>query len=328
MIEKMDKRRGKKVSNPALERTARLLDLVPYLATHQGISIEDLAREFSISTSEVTDDLTTLWMCGLPGYTALELMDLSFESGFVSISNAETLARPRTLDRNEVLTLILGLETMLESEAALRNSLSDQIRMLIEKLSQFLDVARLIQAGTASSSAIRGEIDVAINARMPIRIEYHSLTRDEVNSRVIHPLEYISLSESNHHEYLYAFCELSKGYRTFRVDRILRTLKTPEAAEAKSVEISPNQEIINAEPEINRIVVAIISRERDVAERFNLAPQSLREGSTKEVTIESFTPDWAIREIMSFGGQVALKSPQDLRELLHERSLRALGGYI
>ncbi|MDP1721247.1 MAG: WYL domain-containing protein [Candidatus Nanopelagicaceae bacterium] len=318
----MRKKIAKKDSNPALDRTARLLDLVPYLATHQGISIEDLAKEFSISTSEVTDDLTTLWMCGLPGYTALELMDLSFESGFVTISNAETLAHPRTLDRNEVLTLILGLETMLESEASQRNSLSEQIASLIEKLSQFLDIARLIQAGTASSSAIRGEIDASINSRDPIQIEYHSLTRDEVTTRVIHPLEFISLADSNPHEYLYAFCELSNGYRTFRVDRILKTMS------AQGVETHPRREINTAEPAINRIVVAISSRERDVAERFNLSPQNLREDSTKEVIVESFTPDWAIREIMSFGGEVSLKSPVDLRESLRQRSIRALGGYI
>lgn len=322
MVEKMGKKIIKKNSNPALDRTARLLDLVPYLATHQGISIDELAKEFSISTSEVTDDLTTLWMCGLPGYTALELMDLSFESGFVTISNADTLARPRALDRNEVLTLILGLETMLESESSLRNSLSEQIGSLIEKLSQFLDIARLIQASTASSSAIRGEIDASINSRIPIQIEYHSLTRDEVNTRVIHPLEFISLSDSNHHEYLYAFCELSKGYRTFRVDRILKTIS------ARSVHTYPSREIIAAEPVVNRIVVAIASRERDVAERFNLSPENLRDNLTKEATVESFTPDWAIREIMSFGGEVALKSPEDLRESLRQRSLRALGGYI
>lgn len=312
----------KQDSNPALDRTARLLDLVPYLATHQGISIEDLAKEFSITTSEVTDDLTTLWMCGLPGYTALELMDLSFESGFVTISNAETLAHPRTLDRNEVLALILGLETMLESESSQRNSLSEQISSLIEKLSQFLDIAGLIQAGTASSSTIRGEIAASINSRAPIQIEYHSLTHDEVTTRVIQPLEFISIADSNPHEYLYAFCELSKGYRTFRVDRILRTMS------AQGVDTHPRRESSAAEPAINAIVVAISSRERDVAERFNLSPQILREGLTKEVIVESFTPDWAIREIMSFGGEVALKSPVDLRDSLRQRSIRALGGYI
>lgn len=322
MAEKTSKKSSRKDANPALDRTARLLDLVPYLATHQGISVEDLAKEFSITTSEVIDDLTTLWMCGLPGYTALELMDLSFESGFVTISNAETLARPRTLDRNEVLTLMLGLETMLESESSQKNSLSEQISSLIDKLSKFLDVSRLIQAGTASSSIIRGEIDASINSRIPIQIEYHSLTRDEVNTRVIHPLEFTSLTASNPHEYLYAFCELSKGYRTFRVDRILKTRQT------NGVETNPSREVVSAEPEVQRMVVAIASRERDVAERFNLSPQNLSEDAKEEVTVESFTPDWAIREIMSFGGEVTLKSPQYLRESLRERSLRALGGYI
>lgn len=322
MGEKMGKQITKKDTNPALDRTARLLDLVPYLSSHQGISIDNLAEEFAITTSEVIKDLTTLWMCGLPGYTALELMDLSFESGFVTISNAETLARPRTLDRNEVLTLILGLETMLESDSSKKKSLSIQIGSLIEKLSQFLDIFRLIQAGTASSSAIRGEIDASINSRVPIQIEYHSLTRDDVNTRVIHPLEFVSLTDSNHHEYLYAFCELSKGYRTFRVDRILETMSV------QSVGTHPTGEITPAEPEINKIVVSIGSRERDVAERFNLSPANLRQDSTQDVTVESFTPDWAIREIMSFGGEVALKSPQDLREALHQRALRALSGYI
>jgi proteasome accessory factor C len=315
----------KRDANPALERASRLLDLVPFLATHQGIAIEDLANEFSISTSEIANDLTTLWMCGLPGYTALELMDLSFESGFVTISNAETLARPRALDRNEVLSLILGLETMLESTSSLKNSLSEQIGLLIEKLSRSLDIVRLIQAGTASSSTIRGEIEVSIRSRIPIEIEYHSATRDEISNRVIHPLEFISPSDSNPHEYLYAFCELSRGYRTFRVDRILKTIT------AQNVQPYSDREDAISEPaanRANRIVVEIASRERDVVERFNLSPTSLRDNSTKEAVVESFTPDWAIREIMSFGGEVALKSPQDLRESLRQRSLRALGGYI
>ena len=65
-----------------LERTARLLDLVPYISSHQGISLKELAKLFKVDESQMTSDLTTLWMCGLPGYTPLELMDLNFESGF------------------------------------------------------------------------------------------------------------------------------------------------------------------------------------------------------------------------------------------------------
>ncbi|MBI3428818.1 MAG: WYL domain-containing protein [Actinobacteria bacterium] len=309
---------GKNGLNPALDRTARMLDLVPYLATHQGISVDDLAIVFSISPSEVLDDLTTLWMCGLPGYTALELMDLSFETGYVTISNAETLSRPRMLDRNEVLTLILGLETMLEGQVSQKTPLSLQIGSLIEKLSQFLDVARLIQAGTPSSSTVRGVLEKSISSRIPIEIDYHSLTRDELSTRIIHPLEFTFLNEN---EYVYAFCELSNGYRTFKVDRIIGTKSVEKVAAYR------NPENLSAELPLSRLVVSIKSRERDVAERFNLSTESLQMHPSKEATVESFTPDWAIREIMSFGGEVSLKMPQTLRDSLRQRSQRALGGY-
>ena len=72
-----------------LERTARLLDLVPYINSHQGIALKDLAAVFDVSNAQMINDLTTLWMCGLPGYTPLELMELDFESGYVNISTRQ-----------------------------------------------------------------------------------------------------------------------------------------------------------------------------------------------------------------------------------------------
>ena len=32
-----------------VERAARLLDLVPFISTHQGISVKDLAHEFELT---------------------------------------------------------------------------------------------------------------------------------------------------------------------------------------------------------------------------------------------------------------------------------------
>ena len=49
----------------------RLLDLVPYLTSKPGVSLEEIATDFQTSKSNVIDDLNTLWMCGLPGYTPL-----------------------------------------------------------------------------------------------------------------------------------------------------------------------------------------------------------------------------------------------------------------
>lgn len=306
--------------NAGLERIERLLDLVPYVVTHQGIALEELAKEFSISTSQLTEDLTTLWMCGLPGYTPLELMDLSFDTGFVSISNAETLARPRILDRDEVLALILGLETLQEDATRNHPDQTAIIANLVAKLIGFIDsdVKRAVQVGTSALSNERGILQTAIATGGAVEITYHSISRDEVTKRVIHPLEFIF---ANEHEYVSAFCDLTQGYRTFRLDRIV---------EATSVEggagFMPKSDSPSGDEKIS-MTLKVQSRFRDVVERFNLDGEVRASVAPDLVEVESFSEDWATREIMGFGGQVGLISPQELRASLRDRALRALKGY-
>ncbi len=306
--------------NLGLEKIERLLDLVPFVATHQGIALDELAKEFSISTSQLTEDLTTLWMCGLPGYTPLELMDLSFDNGFVSISNADTLSRPRILDRDEVLALILGLETLQEDASRNHGEQVETIAKLVTKLIGFMDpnVERTVQAGTSALSNERGILQKAITNGSAVEITYHSISRDVVSKRVIHPLEFIL---ANGHEYVSAFCDLSQSYRTFRLDRIMEATQNEG-----EVHISPKPVSTSSDEKIP-MTLKVHSRFRDVSERFNLDSEAFTTIAPQTVQIESFSADWAAREIMGFGGQVGLVSPQELRTSLRDRALRALKGY-
>ena len=102
------------VENAAL-RAIRLLDLVPYIVSHPGISIAELAREFSISRDEVLKDLNLLFLCGLPGYTPLELIDISFDEESVVIRDPQNLAAPRNLNESEALIARIALAALEES---------------------------------------------------------------------------------------------------------------------------------------------------------------------------------------------------------------------
>ena len=311
---------SKESSNAGLDRTERLLDLVPFLATHQGIPIEELAREFAISTDQLTEDLYTLWMCGLPGYTALELMDLSFDTGYVSISNAETLARPRVLNRDEVLALILGLEALREDADPEHFQLIETITLLVSKLIGFLDasVQRRVQTGTSVFSVERGVIERAISSRGAVEISYHSIARDEISKRVIHPLEF---STSKENDYVLAFCELSSSYRTFKLSRIVEAVRVEDPTE-----FSPGKTGSDKREKFQMTLI-IGSRLRDVVERFNLEIAPDNSQSPWKLHGESFSADWAIREVMSFGGEVGLESPRELRNSLQARARRALAAY-
>lgn len=311
---------SKAAPSSGLQRAERLLDLVPYLATHQGIALDDLAREFSITTGELIEDLTTLWMCGLPGYTPLELMDLSFDTGVVTISNADTLAKPRVLNRDEVLALVLGLETLQEDTETSHPDLSATISHLVSRLIGLVDpdVQQRVQAGTAALSSERGRLESAIRRRGGVEISYHSVSRDEVTERIIHPLEFTS---SNGHDYVLAFCELSKGYRTFRLDRIVKAVEVPTR------QISEFQHVPADAGERLSMTLHLRSRMRDVAEAFNMNIPPGNTDDSPRVLVESFSADWAVRQIMSLGGEVSLEEPDELRVMLHERAMRTLSAY-
>ncbi len=294
-----------------LARTARLLDLVPYLTTHQGIAISELAKTFNTTVKEITDDLNTLWMCGLPGYTPLELIDLEFESGFVSIRNAETLAAPRALDRAEALSIYMGLDLLSAELGGSNSSLVSEITNLQEQLRSQLISAPQVQIEASLASELRALILRAIRRRGWLEITYHSAANDQVTKRQVAPYE---LSQSGSHEYLQGYCDSAKAIRNFRADRIVDVIEIADQV-WPSNQVAANEEAVQYE-------VKVHASSRQVLE---VLPQITANSST--ATIQGFSAQWISRAILSLAGQVEAVDPNEIRVAVHARATTALGNY-
>ena len=294
-----------------LARTARLLDLVPYLTTHQGIAISELAKTFNTTVKEITDDLNTLWMCGLPGYTPLELIDLEFESGFVSIRNAETLAAPRALDRAEALSIYMGLDLLSAELGGSNSSLVSEITNLQEQLRSQLISAPQVQIEASLASELRALILRAIRRRGWLEITYHSAANDQVTKRQVAPYE---LSQSGSHEYLQGYCDSAKAIRNFRADRIVSVSEIGDQV-WPSNQVAANEEAVQYE-------VKVHASSRQVLE---VLPQITANSST--ATIQGFSAQWISRAILSLAGQVEAVDPNEIRMAVHARATTALGNY-
>ena len=292
-----------------LARTARLLDLVPYLTTHQGIAISELAKTFNTTVKEITDDLNTLWMCGLPGYTPLELIDLEFESGFVSIRNAETLAAPRALDRAEALSIYMGLDLLSAELGGSNSSLVSEITNLQEQLRSQLISAPQVQIEASLASEIRALILRAIRRRGWLEITYHSAANDQVTKRQVAPYE---LSQSGSHEYLQGYCDSAKAIRNFRADRIVDVIEIADQV-WPSNQVAANEEAVQYE-------VNVHASSRQVLE---VLPQITANSST--ATIQGFSAQWISRAILSLAGQVEAVDPNEIRVAVHALATTALG---
>jgi len=270
-------------------------------------------RAISIQPA-VLDDLNTLWMCGLPGYTPLELIDLSFETGYVSIRNADVLSSPRKLSDSETAALILGL-------SIIRGSLpsSSEHALLIDDLVQKLSVKTRVVAPKNISVNVLPEVREVIFSSVKtgesVKISYHSISRDEVSSRNITPLRVFNEGNTEH---VYSFCESSKDFRVFRLDRISQA----ESTGTKRVLPLPE-----SAPETNEeLRLKVHSNLREISETFNLKDH-MELKPEDEVVSNVFSTEWAIRTICSLLGTAEVLEPLDIRELVLSRAQKALNQY-
>lgn len=266
---------------PTNSRLVRLIDLVPYISAHQGIAISDLAKKFQVSKAEIEKDLWLLYMCGLPEYTPLELMEFQFEDGFVTVRNAEELMTPRSLTQTEISTLVIGLE-LLQAQGS---SLAEELK---NKLSAQLELQIAYQATTQDLFA--PIVTNAIQENLVLSIEYAGDTR-----KIIPIEQYIENNET----YLRAFCLKVNSFRTFKFNRISNLIATEERS------LIPNE--VPTQNQVYGTKIKVHQNARLVLEKL---------GDVNEV--EFYSKDWLISQVLALGGAVELLDSQ-LRDEIKDR---------
>lgn len=261
------------------KRLARLIDLVPYISEHQGVSISELANKFGVSTAEIEKDLWLLYMCGLPGQTPLELMEFEFEDGYVTVRNADELKKPRSLTQTEIAALIIGLDLLSIQGNKVASSLK-------EKLSNLL--ATKISYMPAGDDLWSTQIAESIQKNELMRIVYNG------KERVVIPLE---VYKEGSDTYLRAYCKEASDRRTFKLSRISSLL----ALEIH--ELAPNEVPTENSPLSTQIKTHHSARR---------VRESL--GGTSE--IKYYSSEWLIAQVMALGGAVELVDKQLRAQIL------------
>jgi len=204
------------MADNAAQRALRTMDLVPYILENPGISTIDLAAKFSVTQKQIEKDLQLIFLCGLPGYTPYELIDLTFEDGIVSIIEPQVLTKPRNFSSNEMVVIKLGLEILREINVNEPNKL-DKISTLLQKVHRETDQDSVLLAKEISSSPYYSVINTAISQRKQLSIEYQSVSKDQLSTRLIVPY---NISMLNGNLYLSAYDMDRQSDRVFKLDLI------------------------------------------------------------------------------------------------------------
>ncbi len=302
------------MADNAAQRALRTMDLVPYILENPGISTIDLAAKFSVTQKQIEKDLQLIFLCGLPGYTPYELIDLTFEDGIVSIIEPQVLTKPRNFSSNEMVAIKLGLEILREINVNEPNKL-DKISTLLQKVHRETDQDSVLLAKEISSSPYYSVINTAISQRKQLSIEYQSVSKDQLSTRLIVPY---NISMLNGNLYLSAYDMDRQSDRVFKLDLISKCEigERTELDLVKSTSIDQRVELM-----VDVKLTNFIERNTSI-----IVDQRLTADGIK-VTLKVNNLEWISRAVISYAPNITVISPIALSEMIEQRAKNLLNAY-
>lgn len=302
------------MADNAAQRALRTMDLVPYILENPGISTIDLAAKFSVTQKQIEKDLQLIFLCGLPGYTPYELIDLTFEDGIVSIIEPQVLTKPRNFSSNEMVVIKLGLEILREINVNEPNKL-DKISTLLQKVHRETDQDSVLLAKEISSSPYYSVINTAISQRKQLSIEYQSVSKDQLSTRLIVPY---NISMLNGNLYLSAYDMDRQSDRVFKLDLISKC-EIGERTELDLVKSTSIDQIVELMVDVK--LTNFIERNTSI-----IVDQRLTADGIK-VTLKVNNLEWISRAVISYAPNITVISPIALSEMIERRAKNLLNAY-
>jgi proteasome accessory factor C len=334
------------VTTDPKSRIRRILNIIPYVRKNPGVPLEDLARYCGADASEVMQDLDRILLCGTPPYLPDDYIGVYVDAGRVEVRFADHFRRPVRFTSQEALAMLLAMELLPEStdpeQVEAKRSLEDKIRNVLRLSlspgSDEVDGGRLnTRTGSESSKGLpqRRErvgkvlavLNPAIASQRDTEIEYYSASRDETGKRVVEPF---GLVEKHGDHYLIARDKSAgKEPRSYRVDRVREarmlegTFEPPSRFNVKRYEKTrmdfTKRHQVEAQVRVtDQRVVRWLKETRDK----DLVHEK---GGAAVVTIRAYSMPWLLNEILSWGPDLELLGPPEVREALvdHLRDMRA-----
>lgn len=311
----------------ATDRLPRLLALVPYLLSHPGSRLGDLAAVFGVTEKQLRDDLRLIWMCGLPGHLPDDLIDVEYAGDRVTVSNAETIARPLRLTADEALALVVALRTLADVPAPPD---SDAVGRALAKLEAAVgDAAAGAQAVTVAVEAqpetvatVRG----ALERSRALHLRYYVPARDETTERDVDPMRLL-LVEGR--PYLEAWCRRVEGVRLFRLDRVvgLAVLEEPARVPPEARPRNLDDGLFQPSATDEVVTLELAPAARWVADYYPCQSVQERPDGTLVVEIRTPATRWVRRLALQLGGSGRVLSPPELVREVRTEATAALAAY-
>jgi predicted DNA-binding transcriptional regulator YafY len=283
------------------------------------VGLAETAATFGMTERELIDDLNLAWCVELRAPEPYCPIDLSYEDGEVSISQAESIARPLRLAADEASALLVALRMLAEAASGTQPSDGDAVARLIAKIEDAAGAAGAassqvtIKIDHPNARGMTATLNAALAARKRVHLRYYVPKRDDATERDVDPMR---LHVVEGRTYLEGWCRRAEGVRLFRLDRVLSVdvldvpAEVPETAEQVDVDAG----LFRASPGDVLVELEFGPAARYVAEDYPC--ESMTELADGRLRIALRTPDtaWVRRLALRLGEDVRVVSPPALAD--------------
>lgn len=268
-------------SRRTVTRISRILALIPYVLDRDTVDVEEVMERFGYSRDQLTKDLNTIFVCGLPGYGPGDLMEAYMDEDEVVIDAADFFAKAPRLTPTEALGLLAAGMTVIgsgEASPALESAVRKLARAVMPEAESTLSIDVIDETQSV------GSLREAASERRVVRITYRSVAKEETTIREIEPW---TVFATMGRWYVLGHCRMVDDQRTFRVDRIKDLTVLDEVFERPSRVPEPGVGYSPAEGDI-ACVIDLSPRARWVLEYYPVEVLTESQGTTR---IRFHSPD-------------------------------------
>jgi proteasome accessory factor C len=302
------------------------------VAARRVVGLAETAATFGMTERELIDDLNLAWCVELRAPEPYCPIDLSYEDGEISISQAESIARPLRLAADEASALLVALRMLAEAASFGQHQDGDAVARLIAKIEDAAGAAGAassqvtIQIDHPNARGMAATLSGALSAAKRVHLRYYVPSRDEATERDVDPMRLLVVEGRT---YLEGWCRRAEGVRHFRLDRVLSVdvldvpAEVPETAEPVDVDGG----LFTASPSDVLAELELGPTARWVAEDYPC--ESVTELADGRLRIGLRTPDttWIRRLALRLGEDARVVSPAALADEVRSAAAAALAQY-
>ncbi len=310
----------------ATSRLARLLALVPYLVARPGVPTQEVADVFGVTEEQLRADLDLLFMCGLPGYTPGDLIEVSYQGDRITVSNADTIARPLRLTPEEALALVVAGRTLAAVPGLAEHDALDRAVAKIETACQGQPGPPPVEVVVDDAGETLTLLEHAVDTGTRVHLRYHSASRDEITERDVDPMRLVTVDGR---WYLEGWCRNAEDVRLFRLDRVLeaRELDRPAEVPPDAVPRDLDDGLFQPSPEDRLVTLRLAPAARWVGDYYPCESVAERPGGGLDVALRVREEGWLLRLLLRLGERAAVVDAPDVAAAVRAAAEAALVRY-